>query len=217
MHSLTEENYLKALYNLSGVSGEVNINELAQHLSVKMPTASSMIKKLAEKDLVHYESYKPVSLTGEGRKTAALIIRKHRLTEMFLVEKMNFGWEEVHDIAEQIEHIQSPAFFDKMDELLNYPDWDPHGAPIPDKKGHVHRREHKRLTDCQPGQDVTLVAVAHSSNDFLIFLNSRHLKLGTEMHIISVEPFDGSMTVAYGKQKNEILSQKVSDRLLVKG
>jgi len=217
MHSLTEENYLKALYNLSGTTGEVNINELAQQLSVKMPTASSMIKKLAEKELVHYESYKPVSLTTEGKRAAALIIRKHRLTEMFLVEKMSFGWEEVHDIAEQIEHIQSSAFFDKMDELLNYPDWDPHGAPIPDKKGNVHRREHKRLTDCQPGQEVILVAVAHSSNDFLKFLNSRNLKLGTEIHIITIEPFDGSMTVAYGKQKNEILSQKVSERLLVKG
>lgn len=217
MHSLTEENYLKALYNLSGATGEVNINELAQQLSVKMPTASSMIKKLAEKELVHYESYKPVSLTTEGRRAAALIIRKHRLTEMFLVEEMNFGWEEVHDIAEQIEHIQSPAFFDKMDELLNYPDWDPHGAPIPDKKGNEHRREHKRLTDCRTGQEVILVAVAHSSNDFLKFLNSRHLKLGTEIHIIAIEPFDGSMTVAYGTQQNEILSQKVCERLLVKG
>jgi len=217
MHSLTEENYLKALYNLSGATGEVNINELAQQLSVKMPTAGSMIKKLAEKELVHYESYKPVSLTDEGRRAAALIIRKHRLTEMFLVEKMKFGWEEVHDIAEQIEHIQSPAFFDKMDELLNYPDWDPHGAPIPDKKGHVHRREHKRLTDCRPGQDVIFVAVAHSSNDFLKFLNTRHLKLGTEIRIIAIEPFDGSMTVTYDRRRQEILSQKVCERLLVKG
>lgn len=217
MHSLTEENYLKALFNLSGDTGEVNINELAQHLSIKMPTASSMIKKLAEKRLVHYESYKPVSLTKEGRRAAALIIRKHRLTEMFLVEKMSFGWEEVHDIAEQIEHIQSSAFFDKMDELLNYPDWDPHGAPIPDKKGNVHRREHKRLIDCLAGQDVILVAVTHSSNDFLKFLNSRHLKLGTEIHIMAIEPFDGTMTVTYGHQQNEVLSQKVCERLLVKG
>lgn len=214
MHSLTEENYLKALYNLSGESGVAGINELSQSLSIKMPTATSMMKKLAEKGFVHYESYKPLRLTEKGRRSAALIIRKHRLTEMFLVEKMNFGWEEVHDIAEQIEHIQSPSFFDKMDELLDYPLLDPHGSPIPDREGNLPNVKRKRLADCLEGQEVSLVAVLHSSDDFLKFLNSRKLKLGVRIRIFSVEPFDHSMQVAYGGRK-EMLSQKVCERLLV--
>src|SRR5690554_4903215 len=111
-NSLTEENYLKALFNLADDQGMVGINELSRHLDIKMPTANSMIKKLAEKKLVNYESYKPVSLTKKGKKIAALIVRKHRLTEMFLVMKMGFAWDEVHEIAEQMEHIQAPSFFD---------------------------------------------------------------------------------------------------------
>ena len=124
MISLTEENYVKALFNLSNESGEVNVNELSKWLQIKMPTVTSMMKKLAEKKLVHYESYKPLRLTEKGKKEAALIIRKHRLTEMFLVEKMGFGWENVHEIAEQVEHIHSPDFFEKMDELLGFPKMD---------------------------------------------------------------------------------------------
>ena len=118
MNSLVEENYLKALFNLSIENGQVNVNDLSQRLEIKMPTVTSMMKKLAGKGLVHYESYKPLRLTEQGKIEAALIIRKHRLTEMFLVEKMGFGWEQVHDIAEQIEHIHSDLFFAKIDELL---------------------------------------------------------------------------------------------------
>ena len=141
MNSLAEENYLKALFNLSNGTGVVNVNELSKHLNIKMPTVTSMMKKLAAKNLVHYESYKPLKLTDLGKKEAAAIIRKHRLMEMFLVEKMGFGWEQVHDIAEQIEHIQSPLFFEKMDELLGYPKVDPHGSPIPDKEGNFNWKE----------------------------------------------------------------------------
>lgn len=215
MNSLTEENYLKALYNLSLETGTAGINELSQSLSIKMPTATSMMKKLADKGLVNYESYKPLKLTEKGRTIAALIIRKHRLTEMFLVEKMNFGWEEVHDIAEQIEHIQSQAFFDKMDELLAYPQLDPHGSPIPDKQGKLPSVKRKRLIDCKPGQTVDLVAVLHASDEFLKFLNSRKLRLGLKLQIISVEPFDASMEVSYSGNHTENLSQKVCERLLV--
>src|SRR5215217_3581163 len=121
MHSLAEENYLKGLFNLADETGAVSVNDLSRHLGIKMPTVNSMVKKLSDKGLVHYETYKPLKLTEKGRKEAALIIRKHRLTEMFLVEKMGFGWESVHEIAEQIEHIQAPEFFEKMDELLGYP------------------------------------------------------------------------------------------------
>lgn len=137
MYSLAEENYLKGLFHLSNEAGEVGVNELSLHLGIKMPTVNSMMKRLCDKGLVHYESYKPLRLTTVGRKEAALIIRKHRLTEMFLVEKMGFSWERVHDIAEQIEHIQSPEFFEKMDLLLGHPTKDPHGSPIPDKAGRM--------------------------------------------------------------------------------
>jgi DtxR family Mn-dependent transcriptional regulator len=117
------ESYLKALFNMSKNAGEVNVNELSKQLDIKMPTVTSMMKKLAEKQLVHCESYKPLRLTEKGKKEAALVVRKHRLPEMYLVDKMGFGWEEVHDIAEQVEHVRSAVFFDKIDELLVFPSW----------------------------------------------------------------------------------------------
>ncbi|HJY21613.1 MAG TPA: metal-dependent transcriptional regulator, partial [Hanamia sp.] len=150
-NSYTEENYLKALFNLASETGEVNVNELSKSLEIKMPTVTSMMKKLSEKKLVHYESYKPLRLTEKGKKEAGLVIRKHRLTEIFLVDKMNFGWEDVHDIAEQIEHIQSPVFFEKMDELLGYPKIDPHGSPIPDRDGKIVLKSYDKLSDCKVG------------------------------------------------------------------
>ena len=132
MFSSIEENYLKALYNLSDEEGEVSTLALSQSLEIKMPTVNSMMKKFYTKGLVYYQSYKPIRLTEKGKKEAALILRKHRLTEMYLVEKMGFSWEDVHEIAEQVEHIHSEKFFNKMDELLDYPKFDPHGSPIPD-------------------------------------------------------------------------------------
>lgn len=215
MHSYTEENYLKALFNLSAEKGEVTVNEVSKELGIKMPTVNSMIKKLAEKKLVQYESYKPFRLTEKGKREAALIIRKHRLTEMFLVQQMGFGWDEVHEIAEQIEHLQSPAFFEKMDALLGYPKTDPHGSPIPDKTGKMEWLEYEKLSSCKPGDTVTLSAVMQSSDEFLKFLNSRELKLGQKIKIKRIEKFDSSMTVSYGKKTNEMLSHTVSERLLV--
>ncbi len=193
----------------------MNVNDLSRHLDIKMPTVTSMMKKLAEKKLVHYESYKPLKLTTLGRKEAALIIRKHRLTEMFLVDKMGFGWEDVHDIAEQIEHIHSPAFFEKMDELLGFPTIDPHGSPIPDRNGTMVWKEYAKLSDCKPGDEVTLTAVIKTSAEFLKLLNSRELRLGLTLSIKSIEPFDGSMVVSYGKRKAEMISATVCERLLV--
>lgn len=214
MNSLTEENYLKALFNLAGARGEVNVNDLSRHLDVKMPTATSMMKKLAEKKLVYYESYKPVRLTEKGKREAGMIIRKHRLTEMYLVEKMGFGWEEVHEIAEQVEHIQSAVFFDKMDELLGFPKIDPHGAAIPDRNGKVAWVAYDRLCDCRPGHVVKLSAVVHSSSEFLRFLNNRGIHLGLRIRVKAVEPFDGSMVVHYDN-RDETLSLAACERLLV--
>lgn len=193
----------------------MNVNELSKELGIKMPTVTSMMKKLAEKKFVLYESYKPLRLTEKGKKEAGLIIRKHRLTEMFLVEKMNFGWEEVHDIAEQIEHIRSPEFFEKMDELLGYPKMDPHGSPIPDRNGKMTWKTYDKLSDCKAGETVRLSAVINTSSEFLKFLNSRDMHLGLKMKIRSVEAFDKSMVLSYGKRNSEQVSQQVSERLLV--
>ncbi len=215
MNSLNEENYLKALLNLSDATGTVNVKDLSKRLEIKMPSVTSMMKKMAEKGLVHYESYKPLRLTEKGKKEAALIIRKHRLTEMFLVEKMGFRWDEVHDIAEQIEHVKAPEFFAKMDELLGFPKFDPHGSPIPDKNGKMVWATWVKLSECAAGDSVKVVAVTKSSEEFLKFLNSRDIALGLQLKIQSIETFDKSMVVSYGARKSETLSQTVCERLLV--
>jgi DtxR family Mn-dependent transcriptional regulator len=215
MYSLVEENYLKSLLTLSHEKDEVNVNELSKQLGIKMPTVTNMMKKLAAKKLVHYESYKPLRLTEKGKKEAALIIRKHRLTEMYLVEKMGFGWEQVHQIAEQIEHIQSPEFFEKMDELLGFPKLDPHGSPIPDKQGKIIWKAYSKLSECKIGDTVKLVAVINTSDEFLKMLNSRDIRLGLVLKIKSVESFDGSMVISYTRNTSQSLSQMVCERLLV--
>ena len=134
---------------------------------------------------------------------------------MFLVEKMGFGWEEVHDIAEQVEHINSSVFFERMDKLLGFPKFDPHGSPIPDKNGKISQEFKLRLSDCNPGDQVRLAAISHDSSGFLNFLDSHKLKLGTEIEIISVESFDKSMVVSYQNHSAKMFSKEVCDRLLV--
>lgn len=215
MNSLTEENYLKALYHLVNENDEVSVNDLSRQLNIKMPSVNSMIKKFADKNWVKYESYKPIKLTESGKKEASLIVRKHRLTEMFLVEKMGFGWENVHEIAEQLEHIHSDIFFDKMDEILNYPKVDPHGEPIPDKDGNIIQPDLKKLSKCKENETVELASVTTSSEEFLNFLNKRNLSLGTEIKVLQKEDFDQSIKVSYNGQE-ENFSKTVCDRLLVK-
>ncbi len=215
MPSATEENYLKSLYTLANQDGEVSISELSNRLHVSMPTVNSMIKKLKGLGFVKYEKYKPISLTENGKKEAVFILRKHRLTEMFLVSKMGFGWEEVHEIAELLEHIQSEILFEKMDKLLGFPKIDPHGSPIPDNNGIINSVTSIKLSNCEIGEKVKLIAIAHSSTDFLKYLNSRELNLGTELEIISIENFDSSMTVRYKGHASEVFSQIVCKSLLV--
>ncbi len=215
MSSSTEENYLKALYALSQQEDQVSISDISAYLEVSKPSINSMIKNLQAKGLVKYEKYKPVTLTIKGKEIAALVIRKHRLTEMFLVNQMGFGWEEVHNIAEQMEHIKSPALFDRMDELMGYPKTDPHGSPIPDKHGRVVSQSLIRMSECKTGTNVRLEALDNSSNDFLSFLNSKDISLGIQIELIHKESFDNSMTVRISKKRKEVLSGKVCDRLLV--
>jgi len=215
MASQTEENYLKALFTLADNDGEISLSDLSNALQVSTPTANSMIKNLHQQGLVNYEKYKPLSLTAKGKKEAAFVIRKHRLTEMFLVQKMGFGWEMVHEIAEQVEHIKSPAFFDRMDELLGHPTVDPHGSPIPDKNGKINSKPYHKLSECKAGDSVKLAALAHSSEEFLKYLNTKKLSLGLTIIIESVESYDNSMTIRYSKNQREMVSAVVCEKLLV--
>lgn len=213
-NTLTEENYLKALFHLADSEYKVTVNDLSKFLNVKMPTVNNMMKKFAEKNWVIYENYKPLIISEKGMKEAALIVRKHRLTEMFLVEKMNFGWENVHEIAEQLEHVHSKMFFDKMDEILNFPTLDPHGEPIPDKDGNIIAQDLKKLSDCNAGETVTFKAVTFSDDSLLNYLNERTIHLDSELTILRIENFDQSMQVEH-KGKTEILSKNATDKMLV--
>lgn len=215
MISLSEENYLKAIFHLADKENTVTINEISKFLDVKMPSVNNMMKKFAEKNWVRYESYKPLKITDSGKKQAALVVRKHRLTEMFLVEKMNFGWENVHEIAEQLEHIHSETFFDKLDEILNFPKYDPHGEPIPDKDGNIIAQDLKKLSECEKHQKVIFTSVTISDDDFLTYLNIKNLELGKEIEVLDIEIFDKSMTVKIDKTPT-VLSKIVCDKILVK-
>lgn len=215
MNSLTEENYLKAIFHLLDPENQVTVNELSKFLQIKMPSVNSMMKKFADKNWVIYETYKPIRVTELGRKEAAIVVRKHRLTEMFLVEKMGFGWENVHEIAEQLEHVHSEDFFDKMDEILNFPKVDPHGEPIPDKDGIIITQNLKKLSECKINETVILTSVTISTDDFLNYLNQRNLALGAEILIKNIEKFDGSMQITFA-DRTETLSKMVCEKLLVK-
>ncbi len=214
MNSLTEENYLKALFHLCGEGGFASVQDLSKELGIKMPTVTSMMKKLHVKGLVHYESYRPLSLTDTGRKAAALIIRKHRLAEMFLVEQMGFGWEEVHDVAEQLEHVRAPKFFARMDEMLGFPKQDPHGSPIPNAEGNMIHPAYEKLSACPVQSRWKLAAVLHTGESFLTYLNKHQLFLGTVLFIREKENFDGSMTIEYANN-TLTLSAAVVGQLLV--
>jgi DtxR family Mn-dependent transcriptional regulator len=213
--SSTEENYLKALFSLSNEENEVSVSDLSQALEVSNPTANSMVKRLSEKGWVEYQKYKPIKLLPAGLKVAAAIIRKHRLTEMYLVEKMGFGWEEVHAIAEQIEHIHSPAFFNRMDEILGSPITDPHGSAIPDKDGKILHHNYSPLASMREGQRVVIKGLNDSSKEFLEYLNTKNLELGSILEISKVEPFDKTMHVATSGNLTLILSPEATKRLLV--
>lgn len=214
MITFTEENYLKNLLLLSMQHGSVSVLMLSKKLGIKMPTVTSMMKKFAEKGFVNFSPYKQITLTATGKSEALLVLRKHRLTETFLTRIMGIGWEEVHSIAEQIEHIQSPLFFEKMDEILDSPETDPHGEPIPTKEGLLVQKDQMRLSACQAGETARLTGVNDSSKEFLIFLNSKGIKPGVMVKIEHVEPYDSSLTIICGDRK-EVLSKAIADKVLV--
>ena len=208
------ENYLKALLSLSRDTGEVSVTDLAGALGVSKPAANSMVKALTTKGLVAYQRYRPLRLTEAGRKAAALIVRKHRLTEMYLVDQMGFAWDEVHAIAEQVEHIDAPRFFRRMDEIMGHPAVDPHGSPIPSIEGEIAATDYTPLSASSAGQHVTLRAVKGDTEELLGYLTRKGIALGTDFEIQEVEPFDGSLRVHYNGRE-ELLTREVARCLLV--
>jgi len=215
MPSSTKENYIKALYYLHLENEKISLSDLGKVLKVSKPTANDMIKKLVVEGLVKSEKYKPIKITRKGKKVAAKIIRKHRLSEMFLAKVMNFGWEEVHDIAEELEHIHIDKFFDRMDELLGFPSVDPHGSPIPDKNGNIIKPEYKTLSVIPAGKKVVLRALKNSSAKLLLFLNKKDIQLSTKLEVKQIEDFDGTYLVSYDDHSEVALSQSVCEHLLV--
>ncbi len=216
MFTSSEENYLKAIYHLGFLSEKgVSTNAIAKKLATKASSVTDMIKKLAEKKVLVYQKYQGVTLTNEGRKTAALIIRKHRLWEVFLVEKLNFNWDEVHDVAEQLEHIKSPKLIDEIDVLLGFPTVDPHGDPIPNKEGEVIARKKVKLSTLKENEETVLLAVEDSSDTFLKYLDKKKIAIGNSIKVIQIEPFDNSVLVLINGVEL-LITNEVAENLLVK-
>lgn len=215
--SQTEENYLKTIYQLpTDGSPYVSTNQIAHQHATSAASVTDMLKRLADKHLLHYEKYKGVKLTEEGDKTAKALIRKHRLWEYFLVEKLAFGWEEVHNIAEQLEHIKSTALTDRLDAFLGYPKYDPHGDPIPDKAGRYAHRSDSLLKDFQQGQQGIVVGVKNSDAKFLQLLESTGLTLGTPVKVLQVFEFDHSLSLEVNEANTTHVSAEVGRNLYVK-
>ena len=213
MTTLSEENYLKAIYHL-GEQGviAVSTNAIAEKIDSKASSVTDMVKKLADKNLVNYVKYQGVSLTHQGRLAAALVVRKHRLWEVFLVEKLNFSWDEVHDVAEQLEHIKSLKLVNELEAFLEYPTHDPHGDPIPDKDGNYPLTKSVNVLDMERGNEGVLSLVNDSSDIFLKYLNKNNLALGDTIKILDFEPFDDSVTIQT-KNKQIIISKDVAKNL----
>ena len=194
--TLSEEDYIKAIYHLGMVSNKtVSTNAVADQMETKPSSVTDMVKKLSDKGLVNYKRYKGVSLTELGKQTALSIVRKHRLWEVFLVEKLNFSWDEVHDVAEQLEHIKSDKLVDRLDKHLGYPQVDPHGDPIPSKKGEFKKTVKKLLNEVPLRTSGICVGVKDSSPPFLKFLDKNKIALGDTITVVDKEEFDGSLHI----------------------
>ena len=212
----SEENYLKVIYHLSLTASKgITTNSIANVMESKPSSVTDMVQKLADKDLITYKKYQGVSLTDKGMLTALMIVRKHRLWEVFLVDKLDFSWDEVHDVAEQLEHIKSEKLIDKLDEFLDFPTEDPHGDPIPDKHGKVTKVEKQLLSEVEVGRKAICVGVKDSSSAFLQYLDKQQIALGSKLAVIARENFDQSLTLLVD-QKEVTVSNKIAGNLFVK-
>jgi DtxR family Mn-dependent transcriptional regulator len=216
MLSQAEENYLKAIFSINlSVAKTVSTTLIAKNLKTKASSVTDMIKKLADKNLVHYEKYKGVSLTAEGKQIAVKIVRRHRLWEVFLVDKLHYNWDEVHDLAEQLEHIKSNTLINKLDEFLEFPSHDPHGDPIPDKNGNMTHHKNVMLSSLNVGENAAVIGVKDSSVAFLQFLDKHSLQINSNITVLDKFDFDNSMNVKLINGNTVILSDKVSANIFV--
>ena len=215
--SQTEENYLKAIYKISEKSGRnASTNAIAQAMQTSAASVTDMIKRLSEKELINYEKYKGVTLTDSGNKIATSLIRKHRLWEVFLVENLKFSWDEVHEIAEQLEHIKSDDLIERLDGFLDHPKFDPHGDPIPDAEGNFTFRKQILLSELAPGEQGVIVGVQEHSPKFLQYLDQMKLVLGVNIKLIERFEYDESVKVLLNNRGKQItLSKKVTQNLYV--
>ncbi|MGK0428324.1 MAG: DtxR family Mn-dependent transcriptional regulator [Ulvibacter sp.] len=213
--TLAEENYLKAIYHLeTKFTKEVSTNAIAEAMETKPSSVTDMVQKLAEKKLLSYQKYKGTQLTEGGRKIAAKVVRKHRLWEVFLVDKLNFQWDEVHEIAEQLEHIKSDELIVRLDKYLGCPEFDPHGDPIPDEHGNIKSSKKKLLAEIEKNQQGICVGVKESSTEYLRYLDKKKIGIGSEITVVSKEYFDGSMVIEVGPDQFSI-SKKIAENLYV--
>ena len=214
--TFSEENYLKTIYHLTTISdSEVSTNAIAEKMETKASSVTDMLKKLAEKDLINYKKYQGVSLTEKGALSAKMIVRKHRLWEVFLVEKLDFSWDEVHEIAEQLEHIKSEKLINKLDDFLDNPTEDPHGDPIPNANGQIISVEKQLVSELNEKQIGVCVGVKDTSSEFLKYLDKQEIALGSKIEILSKETFDLSLKIKVDSRELTI-SNKIASNLFVK-
>ncbi|HET8963277.1 MAG TPA: metal-dependent transcriptional regulator [Chitinophagales bacterium] len=215
--SQTEENYLKAIFKLSENSDKnIITNAISEKMGIAAASVTDMLKKLAQKKLINYEKYYGVTLTASGKKEAVRLIRSHRLWETFLVERLNFNWDEVHDMAEELEHIKNVKLTDELEQYLGFPKFDPHGDPIPDKHGNIAYHEEITLDKMQLGDKGVIVGVIDHSSDFLKYLNKIQLVIQAKVLILDDEEYDKSKHIRINNKSELIVSQKVSANLLVR-
>lgn len=214
--TLSEENYLKTIYHIIASSGvEVSTNAIAEKMETKASSVTDMLKKLAEKELIVYKKYQGVFLTDKGKLSAKMIVRKHRLWEVFLVDKLQFSWDEVHDIAEQLEHIKSEKLINKLDDFLGNPTEDPHGDPIPDVNGKIIKIEKTLLAELNENQSGICIGVKDSSTQFLKYLDKNQITLGSKIEVLSKEEFDLSLKIKV-EEKTVVISNMIANNLFVK-
>ena len=218
MQTFTEENYLKTIHSLSEQSGGewVTTNALADSTMTRAASVSDMLKRLAEKELIHYQKYRGVRLSPEGERLALKIIRKHRLWEVFLAEKLQFGWDEVHVIAEELEHIKSERLVEKLAAFLGHPQFDPHGDPIPDAAGNMPAIRYHKLSEIAVGQNVIMTGVSEHTPAFLQHLDKSGFMLGCPLNIQEINAFDQSMQVQIGNGSVLFVSHEVAKNVWVK-
>lgn len=214
--SVSEENYIKSIYHLQQQGNVVGTNELAMHLQTKPASVTDMLKKLKAKNLLHYEKYQGFTLSEEGSKVALSIVRKHRLWEYFLVNELQFGWDEVHAIAEELEHVSSALLVEKLDSYLSFPKFDPHGDPIPDINGKMEVRKQVNLNDLQLNCEAEVSAVGSQSSELLELLKHKNIGLGTVLKVVKKFSFDHSLEIKVKDFPAFSISQQLAQTLFLK-